>query len=53
VACLTTDLAQVRGGACAIGIRSGPRVEILVNHAAAESSGVSFSTAFRMLITEF
>jgi hypothetical protein len=53
VACITTDLAQVRGGACAIGIRSGPRVEILVNRAAADSSGVSFSTAFRMLITEF
>jgi len=53
VACITVDLAQVRGGACAIGIRSGPRVEILVNRAAAESSGVSFSTAFRMLITEF
>lgn len=53
VACITTDLAQVRSGACAIGIRSGPRVEILVNRAAAESSGISFSTAFRMLITEF
>jgi len=53
VPCITVDLAQVRNGACAIGIHSGPRVEILVNRAAAESSGVSFSTAFRMLITEF
>ncbi len=51
--CVSFDLAQVRSGACAIGIHSGPRVEILVNRAAAESSGVSFSTAFRMLITEF
>lgn len=50
--CITTDLARVREGACAIGVRSSPRVEILVNRAAAEASGVTFSTAFRMLITE-
>jgi hypothetical protein len=50
--CITTDLSRVREGACAIGVRSSPRVEILVNQAAAEASGVRFSTAFRMLITE-
>jgi hypothetical protein len=43
----------VRDGTCAIGVRSHPRVEILVNHAAAEASGIRFSTSFRMLITEF
>ncbi len=53
VACITVDLAQVRAGACAIGVRSAPRIEILVNQAAAQGSGVTFSTAFRMLITEF
>ncbi len=53
VPCITLDLAKTRDGACAIGIRSNPRVEILVNRAAAEASGVRFSTAFRMLITEF
>lgn len=52
VPCITTDLAKVREGVCAIGVRSSPRVEILVNKAAAEASGVKFSTAFRMLITE-
>jgi hypothetical protein len=31
---------------------SQPRVEILVNRATAASSGITFSTAFRMLITE-
>jgi len=50
--CITTDLAQVRAGTCAIGVRSQPRVEILVNSAAAAASGVQFSTAFRILITE-
>lgn len=53
VPCITVDLARTRDGSCAIGIRSNPRVEILVNRAAAEASGVRFSTAFRMLITEF
>jgi hypothetical protein len=53
VPCVTGDIAQVKSGACAIGVRSDPRIEILVNNAAAAASGVSFSTAFRMLITEF
>lgn len=53
VPCVTGDLAQVKDGACAIGVRSNPRVEILVNSATAAASGVVFSTAFRMLITEF
>jgi ABC-type uncharacterized transport system substrate-binding protein len=53
VPCITTDLARVREGVCAIGVRSSPRVEILVNQGAAGASGIRFSTAFRMLITEF
>jgi hypothetical protein len=53
VPCVTGDIAQVKSGVCAIGVRSDPRIEILVNNAAAAASGVSFSTAFRMLITEF
>lgn len=50
--CITTDLAQVRSGACAIGVGAQPRVQIIVNQAAANASAVRFSTAFRMLITE-
>jgi hypothetical protein len=50
--CVTLDIVQVRDGTCAIGIRSRPRVEIFVNRAAATSSGVTFATAFRMMITE-
>jgi hypothetical protein len=53
IPCVTGDFTQVRDGACAIGVRSNPRIEILVNRDAAAASGVAFSTAFRMLITEF
>jgi hypothetical protein len=52
IACITTDIAQVQAGRCAIGIRSQPRIEIIVNRAAAAASGTSFSTVFRMMITE-
>lgn len=50
--CLTTDIAQVRNGLCTVGVRSRPRVEVLVNQATAEASGVRFSTVFRVMITE-
>jgi hypothetical protein len=52
IPCITTDLTQVRSGFCAIGIRSQPRVEILVNRAAATADGTSFSTVFSLMITE-
>lgn len=53
IPCITTDLTQVRNGACTIGVRADPRVEIIVNTTAANAADVRFSTAFRMLITEF
>jgi len=53
IPCITLDIDQVKNGNCAIGIKSEPRVEILVNHDAASRSGVSFAGAFKMLITEF
>ena len=52
VPCVTTDLAQVRNGLCSMGVRSQPRIEILVNRAAAASSNTVFSSVFRMMITE-
>jgi len=52
VPCVTTDIAQVRDGNCAMGVRAQPRVEILVNRAAAAASGMTFSEAFRVMITE-
>jgi hypothetical protein len=50
--CVTADLAAVEAGSCTMAIRSEPRVEIVVNHAAAVASGVEFVAAFRMMIRE-
>ena len=50
--CLTVDMAQVQSGACVMGVKSEPKVEIVVNKAAAEAAGISFGAAFRMMITE-
>jgi hypothetical protein len=52
ILCVTTDIAQVKNGECALGIRSQP-VEILVNRSVATNSGTTFATAFRMMITEY
>lgn len=50
--CVTVDIAQVQSGACVMGVKSEPKVEIVVNKAAAADSGVSFAASFRMMITE-
>lgn len=50
--CITTDIDQVRNGACAIGVRSRPKVEVFVSRAAATASDITFSTVFRVMITE-
>lgn len=52
ILCVTTDLAQVRNGACIMGVRSQPKVEVFVNRAAAAASDITFSTVFRVMITE-
>jgi hypothetical protein len=52
IPCITTDLGKVKDGHCAIGVRSQPKIEILVNRNAAIASRLSFSAVFRMLITE-
>jgi hypothetical protein len=52
ITCVTTDIRQVESGACAIAIRSQPKIEIIVNREAAANSGVRFATAFRVMVTE-
>jgi hypothetical protein len=52
IPCITTDVGQVRSGACTMGVRSKPKVEIFVNRAAALDSGMTFATVFRVMITE-
>jgi hypothetical protein len=49
---LSFDLACVRVGRCVIGVRTAPKVEILVSRAARQASGIKFSQAFLMLVTE-
>lgn len=49
---VSTDLGCVQSGACVMGIESEPAVRIIVNNAAASSAGITFSTAFSMLVEE-
>jgi hypothetical protein len=50
--CVTADQAAVTQGVCTMAIRSTGRVEILLNHQAAQASGIGFATAFRMMVHE-
>jgi hypothetical protein len=50
--CVTADLAAVQAGTCTMGIRTEPRVEIILNHATAAASGIEFPVALRMMIHE-
>jgi len=52
VPCITFDLSQVRNGNCAMGVQSQPRIEVFVNRAAADASGIVLATVFRIMITE-
>lgn len=52
ILCVTTDITQVRSGSCIMGVRSQPKVEVFVNREAASTNGVTFSTVFRVMITE-
>ena len=52
IPCITFDLSQVRNGNCAMGVQSQPRIEVFVNHAAADASGIVLAAVFRIMITE-
>jgi hypothetical protein len=49
---VTSDPAAIAEGQAVMAVRSQPRVEIFVSRAAAQSAGIEFSTAFRMMIQE-
>ncbi|MFC0409803.1 YfiR/HmsC family protein [Roseomonas elaeocarpi] len=49
---VSPDPALIDGGLAVLAVRSSPRVEILVSRAAAQSAGLSFAGAFRMMIQE-
>ncbi len=52
IPCITASAALVRGGQCIMAVGSDPKVDITVNRAAAEAAGISFASAFQMLIHE-
>jgi hypothetical protein len=52
VLCATASFAAVQAGRCVMAVRAEPRVQILVNHAAAVATGVDFAPAFLMMIRE-
>jgi hypothetical protein len=52
IPCVTTDLAATQAGWCAVSIQSAPSVQITVNKATAATSGISFASAFMLMITE-
>lgn len=52
IPCITAEIGLVQSGQCVMSVQSDPKVEITVNHAAAQEVGVSFQSAFRMLIHE-
>lgn len=52
ILCVTADLAAVQAGFCTLAISTRPRVEIVLNHAAAAATDITFAAAFRMMIRE-
>lgn len=50
--CVTAELEAVQAALCTMAIRSEPRVDIVVSHAAAAAGSVEFAAAFRMMIRE-
>ena len=49
---VTGSTALVQSGLCIMSVKSDPKVEITVNRDAAQSAGIGFDPAFRMLIHE-
>lgn len=52
IPCITADIAQVRNGVCALGVRIKPKVEVLLNRAAADASNLDLAAVFRIMIVE-
>ena len=50
---ISSDLVCVRSAKCTVGIATAPRVEVVVSFEEAHSSGIQFSEAFRMMVTEY
>ena len=49
---VTSDLACVQSGHCAVAVSSGARVQITVSRAACRAANIQFGSAFLMLVKE-
>lgn len=49
---VTSDLDCVTNGYCVMGVQAEPRVQILINRAAALQSSIDFAPGFRLLVSE-
>ena len=49
---ISFDMGCVAAGHCIVGVRTSPKVEIVVSRAALQASGIRFSQDFLMLVTE-
>jgi hypothetical protein len=49
---VSTDLSCVEAGHCAVGVKSKPKVEIIVNKSAAKGLGLDFVPAFLLMVKE-
>jgi hypothetical protein len=50
---ISSELSCVRAGICIVGVTSAPRVEVILNRQLSQASGVEFTEAFRMMVTEY
>ena len=49
---VTNDLSCVTSGSCVLGVRSEPRVQVIINRKLADRSSIDFAPGFRLLVTE-
>ena len=49
---VTNDLSCVTSGNCIMGVRSEPRVRVIINRKLADRSSIDFTPGFRLLFTE-
>ena len=52
VVTVTNDLSCVTSGNCVMGVRSEPRVQVIINRKLADRSSIDFAPGFRLLVTE-
>lgn len=50
--CVTADRPAVQRGLCTVAINSAGRVDIFLNSRVAQRAGITFATAFRMMVHE-